>query len=117
MLKEIKLLEQKSQDLSTLIEHSPYCFGKILDYLRLTRLHSLELIKEPSLPSVCESQMERYTKVVKYYFPGESSRILLPSILDSAKAIVEETRLDSGKSLNDAVIEFIRDSVSELDQS
>jgi len=70
LLKEIRLLGQKSQDVSTLIEHSPYCFGKILDYLRMKHLHSIELIKEPSLPSVCESQKERLRKVVKYYFPG-----------------------------------------------
>jgi len=70
LLKEIRLLGQKSQDVSTLIEHSPYCFGKILDYLRMKHLYSIEVIKEPSLPSVCESQEERFRKVVKYYFPG-----------------------------------------------
>ena len=37
-LKEIKLLEEASQDNATLIENSPYCFGKILDYLRLKHL-------------------------------------------------------------------------------
>ncbi len=37
-LKEIKLLEEASQDNATLIEYSPYCFGKILDYLRLKHL-------------------------------------------------------------------------------
>ena len=35
LLEEIKKLKQASQDVSTLIEHSPYCFGKILDHLRL----------------------------------------------------------------------------------
>ncbi len=40
LLKEISLLERTSRDFVTLIEHSPYCFGKILDYLRLKQLHS-----------------------------------------------------------------------------
>ncbi|KAL7452499.1 hypothetical protein ACHAWC_005724 [Mediolabrus comicus] len=78
LLKEIKQLEEASQDTATLIEYSPYCFGKILDYLRLKRAHTLGLIdNEPSLPTVCDSQKKRYEKVVKYYFPGESSKCIL----------------------------------------
>ena len=77
LLKEIKLLDQKSQDVSTLIEHSPFCFGKILDLLRIKRLQSINLAEEPAPPTVYESQQMRFEKVVKYYFPGESSKILL----------------------------------------
>ena len=77
LLKEIKTLEQKSQDVSTLIEHSPYCFGKILDYLRLKQLHSQKLIKEPLLPIISLALIERFEKVVKYYFPGETSTTIL----------------------------------------
>jgi hypothetical protein len=44
LLKEIEKLEKSSQDVVTLIEQSPYCFGKIL--------------------------------VVKYYFPGNSAKII-----------------------------------------
>ncbi|KAK1732631.1 hypothetical protein QTG54_016692 [Skeletonema marinoi] len=76
LLKEIKQLEEASQDTATLIEYSPYCFGKILDYLRLKRLQTLGLVDEPALPIVCESQKKRFEKVVKYYFPGNSSFIL-----------------------------------------
>ncbi len=77
LIKEIKLLEQKSQDVSTLIEYSPYCFGKILDFLRMKYLHSMELVNEPSLPSISEVRKERFEKVVKYYFPGETSKLIL----------------------------------------
>lgn len=81
LLKEIKQLEEASQDTATLIEYSPYCFGKILDYLRLKQLHTLGLINDddepPALPIVCESQKKRFEKVVKYYFPGESSKFIL----------------------------------------
>ena len=78
LLKEIKQLEEASQDTATLIEYSPYCFGKILDYLRLKRAHTLGLIdNEPALPTACDSQKKRFEKVVKYYFPGESSKFIL----------------------------------------
>ncbi|KAL3815635.1 hypothetical protein ACHAXA_006910 [Cyclostephanos tholiformis] len=73
LLKEISLLEH-----GTLIEHSPYCFGKILDYLRSKRLHLLGLIKnEPALPVVCDLQKNRFEKVVKYYFPGDAAKSIL----------------------------------------
>ena len=78
LLKEIKKLEKASQDVSTLIEHGPYCFGKILDHLRLKQLHSQGTIEEePALPVVCDSQKDRFEKVVKYYFPGDSSKFIL----------------------------------------
>ncbi len=99
LLKEIKLLEQKSQDVSTLIEHSPYCFGKILDHLRLKRLQSINLAEEPAPPSVCESQQKRFEKVVKYYFPGKASAVMLGST---------KARAGGLESLNDAIIATIR---------
>ena len=40
LLKEIDKLEEASRDNVTLIKHSPYCFGKMLDYLRLKQLYS-----------------------------------------------------------------------------
>lgn len=67
------LKETASQVMGTLIEHSPYCFGKILDYLRLKRLHNDGFIDEPPLPIVCDNQKNRFQKVVRYYFPGDSS--------------------------------------------
>jgi hypothetical protein len=82
LLKEIKKLKETDEDVVTLIEHSPYCFGKILDYLRLKRLHSIGLAEEPALPIVCESQRKRFEKVTKYYFPGESSSFVLGSPLE-----------------------------------
>ena len=71
LLEEIKMLKQSSEEF-TLIEHSPYCFGKILDYLRLKHLHSQGLVDElPTLPTVRESQKKRYDKVKQYFFPGD----------------------------------------------
>jgi hypothetical protein len=76
--KEIEKLEKASRDNATLIEHSPYCFGKMLDYLRSKQLHSQGLLeKEPALPKVCDSQKKRFEKVVKYYFPGDAAKFIL----------------------------------------
>jgi hypothetical protein len=78
LLKEIDKLEKASRDIVTLIEHSPYCFGKMLDYLRSKQLHSQGLLeKEPALPKVCDSQKKRFEKVVKYYFPGDAAKFIL----------------------------------------
>ena len=75
---EIETLKKASQDVATFVEHSPYCFGKILDYLRLKHMHSQGLAEaEPALPAVCETQKSRFEKVVKYYFPGDSSKFIL----------------------------------------
>merc|ERR1712194_112078 len=77
LIKEIKKIEISSQNIVTLVEHSPYCFGKILDFLRRMQLHSNGLADEPALPTVCDSQKSRFEKVVKYYFPGESAKVIL----------------------------------------
>jgi hypothetical protein len=78
LMKEIEKLNKASQDIVTLIEHSPYCFDKILNHLRLMQLHSIGLIdKEHTLPKVDESQKPRFEKVVNYYFPGSAAKIIL----------------------------------------
>jgi hypothetical protein len=78
LLKEIEKLNKASENIVTLIEHSPYCFDKILNHLRLMQLHSIGLIvKEPVLPEVDESQRQRFEKVVKYYFPGDVAKTML----------------------------------------
>ncbi|KAL7543241.1 hypothetical protein ACHAWF_007348 [Thalassiosira exigua] len=77
LLEEIKNLEKASQTVATFIEHSPYCFGKILDYLRLKHLHSKGLVEEPTLPQVRQSEQSRFDKVVKYYFPGNRAKFIL----------------------------------------
>ncbi|KAL7550579.1 hypothetical protein ACHAWF_013797 [Thalassiosira exigua] len=77
LLEEIKKLERSNKGAAAFIEHSPYCFGKILDYLRLKRLHTEGFTEEPVLPQVCESQKSRFDKVVAYYFPGDISKPVL----------------------------------------
>lgn len=77
LMREIEKLEKTSQCAATLIEHSPYCFGKIIDYLRLKQLHSQGLVDDPVAPKVCHYQKNRFEKVVKYYFPCEGVRFIL----------------------------------------
>lgn len=78
LLKEIEKPKKESRIIVTLIEHSSYCFGKILNYLLLKRLHSLGLLAiEPTLPLVQESLKRRFEKVVCYYFPGDVEKFVL----------------------------------------
>ncbi|KAL7531111.1 hypothetical protein ACHAWF_003633 [Thalassiosira exigua] len=77
LLDEIDQLKKASRAVVTLVEHSPYCFGKILDHLRLSQLNADGFGEKPSLPQVCESQRSRFEKVVKYYFPGETAKFVL----------------------------------------
>ena len=72
LLDEIKKLKGVAR-----IEHSPYCFGKILDHLRAKHLASLGLAQAPAVPRVCDSQRDRFEKVVNYYFPGDCARSIL----------------------------------------
>ena len=78
LLKEISSLERTREPSVTLIEHRPYCFGKILDYLRLKQLYLLGFrFKEPALPEVCDTQKDRFEKVVTYYFTGDAAKFIL----------------------------------------
>mmetsp|Transcript_32057 Transcript_32057/g.65819 ORF Transcript_32057/g.65819 Transcript_32057/m.65819 type:complete len:173 (-) Transcript_32057:230-748(-) len=78
LLKEIKKLEEMDECPVTFIEHSPYCFGKIVDYLRLKAAFKRGLISfDPARPIVREAEKGRFEKVVKYFFPGESSQFIL----------------------------------------
>ncbi len=77
LLKEIQQLEQGSQDVVTFIEHNPYCFGKLIDFLRLKHLSSIGLTVEPALPLVIEHKKELFEKMIRYYFPGDRSKLIL----------------------------------------
>ncbi len=94
LLKEIKTLEKASQDVVTLIEHSPYCFGKMLDILRMKRLRSINLAEDPACILISDSQQKRFEKVVNFYFPGESSTFILRNtFVEGAKAAAASSAL------------------------
>ena len=61
----------------TFIEHSPYCFGKLIDFCRMLKLHSLGLGNTPDLPSVRNSDTSRFVEMVKYFNPGDTAELIL----------------------------------------
>ncbi|KAL7554733.1 hypothetical protein ACHAWF_018560 [Thalassiosira exigua] len=77
LLDRIEKLKKASEEMVRLIEHSPYCFEKILDFLRMKDLFAEKFVRDPPLPRVCEEERERFVKIVDYYFPGDSSRLIL----------------------------------------
>ena len=76
--KEIEVLVKSTQNVVSLIDHCPYCFGKILDFLRLKQLRAQGLAKEePALSDVEESHRKMFEKVVNFYFPGDAAKLIL----------------------------------------
>jgi len=78
ILAEIKKLARAQGQNVVLIEHSPYCFEKIIDHLRLESMFVKGLVDgKPEMPTLRASEKSRFEKVVKHYFPGDSSKFLL----------------------------------------
>jgi len=71
---EIRKLRTGDQGRAFLIEQSAYCFGKILDHLRLHALcrtfHDLTPILPPTIRA---PYRDRFKRIVEYYFPSDSS--------------------------------------------
>ena len=76
LLDEIHELGENSTDDSPLIECNPYVFGKLLDFLRMTRLRKEGLVEAPSFPSVKASQQKRFDQLLEYYFPGDAKKLV-----------------------------------------
>jgi len=74
--KVIKGLRMKSQCQPIFIDHDPYCFGKILDQLRLKAI-SKEDYRPLSLSDIEERKQDAFAKTVDYYFPGELAHLIL----------------------------------------
>ena len=76
LLDEIHELGEKSTDDSPFVEHNPYVFGKLLDFLRMRRLHKEGLIQQLPFPSVKASQQGRFSQLIEYYFPGDAKELV-----------------------------------------
>lgn len=76
LLNGIKQMEKETtHNKEILIDHSPYCFEKIIDQLRLMRAYVDGRIKsKPASPVVRKCEKGRFEKLVNHYFPDESSR-------------------------------------------
>merc|ERR1740139_665234 len=55
-----------------LVEQSTYCFGKMIDQLRLRAMCEVDDELAPE-PSIREPDKKRFKRVVDYYFPGDES--------------------------------------------
>lgn len=78
ILSEIEKLKRSGGETAILVEHSPYCFERIIDHLRVESMFLKGLTQsKPGLPVVRGSEKSRFEKVVKHYFPGDSSKSFL----------------------------------------
>jgi hypothetical protein len=69
--------DSDSDDDGVMIEQSAYCFGKIVDYLRL-RAIAMPGVKQPPPPVIVEHQRKNFGRVVSFYFPGVEDFIIPP---------------------------------------
>ena len=73
-------IAKNGSDSATFIEHSEYCFSKIIDQLRQQAMSKvLECIPTPRPPEIREPDKKRFKRIVEYYFPHQ----------DEAKAFLE----------------------------
>ena len=74
LMKEVKELRKEGNPReSFLIEQSAYCFGKILDHLRLRAMsHTLQDLAPLPPPVIREPYRKRFKRIVEFYFPGDS---------------------------------------------
>ena len=77
LLEDIEMLKKASQAIVTLIKHSPYCLEKTVDHLCLSCLHSQRIVGESALPTVSDSQKNRFEKMVECYFPCDSVKFIM----------------------------------------
>eukprot|EP01052_Picozoa_sp_SAG31_P032813 SAG31_NODE_3637_length_4035_cov_1.699695_2_plen_723_part_00 len=89
---------------SVMIEQSAYCFGKIVNQLRL-RAIMLPDEPLPPPPSVVEHEQKNFQRVVAYYFPGVEDFILTAPRMDSTIASSEQQA---------QLIEWLSDAPSDM---
>uniref|UniRef100_A0A7S2MT83 TLDc domain-containing protein n=1 Tax=Helicotheca tamesis TaxID=374047 RepID=A0A7S2MT83_9STRA len=94
MLKAMMVRQMKSYGNATHIEQSPYCFGKIIDYLRLKSMSQIDDKDTSYLICINIQYPDMFQKVVDYYFPGElAAEVGLVPKKDSVTAAHDEKYL------------------------
>jgi len=72
LTKNITELQKGDCRRGVLIEQDAYCFGKILDQLRLRAMcDALQDMTPLPPPTIRKSYQKRFKRIVKYYFPGD----------------------------------------------
>ena len=74
LVKSIQKLREKDKEMAApLIKHSVYCFGKIIDHMRLKAMHCAGFVAAPSPPQVRDGNKHQLKRIVEFYFPNESA--------------------------------------------
>lgn len=73
---EIEVLRQSCKPSPVFVEHSAYCFGKVIDQLRIAAMQQLLDTPLPA-PQVRSYERKRFKTIVEYYFPGESADFIM----------------------------------------
>eukprot|EP00586_Coscinodiscus_wailesii_P010113 CAMPEP_0172490414 /NCGR_PEP_ID=MMETSP1066-20121228/20820_1 /TAXON_ID=671091 /ORGANISM="Coscinodiscus wailesii, Strain CCMP2513" /LENGTH=605 /DNA_ID=CAMNT_0013258867 /DNA_START=47 /DNA_END=1864 /DNA_ORIENTATION=+ len=83
IMKAIRQLKDDGGRKASFIGHSDYCFGKLLDRLRLQAMCQEYAIPLPS-PCIREPELKRFKKIVQFYFPGELAACIMGGMIDSS---------------------------------
>jgi hypothetical protein len=73
LMKAIEKLRNENNE--TLIGQSDYCFGKIIDHMRLKAMRELD-VPDSGPPEIREPDKRRFKAIVEYYFPKNTSEFL-----------------------------------------
>lgn len=96
--KAIGELRRHNDNDVTLVEHSAYCFGKIIDHLRLLSLRMPDDPLPPP-PQIRKSDKHRFERTVDFYFPGNTSAFLgCKKRSDCANSTCSSSTSDSSSS-------------------
>lgn len=105
IMKKIRELDEKSTACNQnimMVEHSSYCFGKILDHLRfLSFCQSKEETQEIPLPIIRKAEQKRFQRIVDYYFPCETSFFFsdIPSEISELTDAITQSIVEARKNV------------------
>lgn len=67
-----KLRDEEDEKSVAFVEHSEYCFSKIIDLMRLKAMADMD-VPDPNPPKIREPDRKRFKRIVEYYFPTAES--------------------------------------------
>ena len=98
LLEEIKNLCQEKKAEAVFVDQNAYCFGKIIDTLRLRAMCQNDGTSPPLYMQ--EPQKECFKKVVDYYFPGEWSYFISEKNSKHRSFKIERWFMEAGASID-----------------
>lgn len=70
-----KLRTEDPKECAMVIKHNSYCFGKVIDHMRLKAMSCLD-VPDPGPPEIREPHRKRFKQTVEYYFPESAKEFL-----------------------------------------